>query len=77
MEKALINLTYKNPCDDLQSCFAYNPDGTINVHLTLLTYRNLLNTNMEKINRLIEISNDIIVLMKLNLIKLKFQLKIV
>lgn len=58
-EPIVINLTYRTPCVDIDKCTAYNADGTINIKCTLLTFRNMLNENINKINGLIENFNHV------------------
>ena len=54
-----INLSYESPKQDLQEHLGLNTDGTINVKYTLLSWRNMLLSNINILNSLIENSDSI------------------
>lgn len=54
-----INFSYSSPHDDVAKSTGINSDGTVNVKYTLLTLKNLLMENVEKINKLLENTDKI------------------
>ena len=55
----LINFTYKSPHEDIESSSGFNSDGTLNVKFTLISFRNLLQANLNKISELLSESDSI------------------
>lgn len=55
----IINFTYTSPQEDMEKCLGHNPDGSINIRYTLLAHRQMLEKNVERINKLLDVSNDI------------------
>ena len=50
----ILNLSYKSPQDDFQEHLGINTDCTINIKYTLLSMRNMLQQNVEVLNKLID-----------------------
>jgi len=54
-----LNLTYKNPVDDFQDSLSYYENGTINIKYTLVALRDKLGENIQRLDRLIEMADDV------------------
>lgn len=57
---AFINFTYESPYKDIEKYGGFYPDGSINVKYTLLAMRNLLQDNIDVINKLLDKSDNIV-----------------
>jgi len=54
-----INFTYKNPDDDFREATSLYENGDVNVKYTLTVMRDKLNENLQRVNKLIESSENI------------------
>lgn len=54
MQTFNINFTYASPSEDIEKVVGYNPDSSINIKFTLIGLRQLLQDNVDIINRLLE-----------------------
>ena len=71
-----INFTYKSPFEDIMRTGGFNPDGSMNVRYSLLMLRNLLNKNIDILDKLLLNTDHIseIVPIDQQLIEIKFSL---
>ena len=53
-EISCLNLTYKSPTEDIEQCMGVNSNGTVNIKYTLKSLQNLLQENLNVVNKLIE-----------------------
>jgi len=54
-----INFTYKNPDYDFKDATSLYENGDVNVKYTLMVLRDKLNENLQRINKLIDVSENI------------------
>ena len=58
-DPALVNFTYKTPADDFFKGAGINPGGLINIPFSLMKMRNLMQHNLNIINKLLANANHI------------------
>lgn len=54
-----INFTYQSPCEDMELLKGINPDNSLNIKYTLISQRNMLQHNIDLLNKLIDNCNVI------------------